>query len=126
MIRPIQPADVDSVWPTVADLIAVSCRRGGGDATPEELREFCKQPGHLLIMLDGGAAILQRCGDFLHIRSLGCRDFLAQVPELMEAWHDIAASIGCAGLSLKGRRGWQRVLRDYGFRLSKDGYLEAI
>jgi hypothetical protein len=124
-VRPIQPAEVDDVWPLVADLISVSCRRGGGDATPDELRELCKQPGHMLILLDGGVAILQRCGDFLHIRSLGGRGFLKQIPDLMPVWWDIAILIGCTGLSLKGRRGWSRVLENYGFVQSENGFLEA-
>ena len=125
VITPIQPCDVDTVWPTIARLIKRACNRSGDVENVDDLREKCKRPGHMLILFPGGAAILQRDANWLHMVSLGGKGFLKQIPDLMPVWRDIATATGCEGLSLKGRKGWARVLEKYGFKPAANDYLEA-
>jgi len=125
MVRPVPAAEVDAVWPKVKDWLEQACHRSGDQETIEGLYQMVRGGrGYILVELDGGAAILQRDADYCHIVSMGGKDLLKQVPALMSVWRHIADATGCVGLSLKGRKGWARVLRPYGFSY-KNGYLET-
>lgn len=124
-VIPLRSNEVAKEWPRVKDWIATACRRTGDVENPDDLLAKCKSGDRLMVLIgDSAACIMEKDGEFLHITSLGGRGFLRHVPDLVPVWRKMAGLIGCTGLSLKGRRGWERVLQPYGFKLN-NGFLEA-
>ena len=125
-VFPIPAAQVPAVWPRVKDWLDRACRRSGGLEDIDGLRRACEEgDGHILCLLDDkGAVVFQRDADWLHVTSLGGTDILANIAELVDWWARIAGAVGCKGLSLRGRKGWDRVFKRFGFRRNGE-YLEA-
>ena len=134
MLIAIPGASVDQVWPNVWEALQRSIIRSGCGESLIAWREACKRGrGHILMLLvDGeemlGAIILQanvqQCA--LHCVALsGPRGLLRHVDFLVSEWKRIAYDHGYDRITLKGRRGWQRILERHGFELRNDGYLES-
>ena len=131
-ILPIPARMVDRVWRYVRPALerAIYKSRSGEDI--EAWRVGCERGrGHILIVLaDGeeskGAIILQRDGDALLCVALaGDRGLIDEVPGLISAWRKIAVDNGYERITLKGRRGWERVLARHGFKDCGGGFLGA-
>ena len=128
-VRPIPAAELDSMWPWAEKWLARACSHSGGAETIDGLKAKCAAPGHILAIIeeDGnpvGACVFQRDSDWLHVVSLGGRRIIANMPELVDWWARIAGAVGAIGLSLQGRKGWDRVFARFGFRRNGE-YLEA-
>jgi hypothetical protein len=78
----------------------------------------------LLLLGTKLAAVIERDGDYCHLTSLGGKDFIRHIPELMPVWERIGRASGCSGLSLQGRTGWDKLLAPWGFKRNGD-YLEV-
>ena len=123
--------EVDAVWPLVKQWVAGACHRTGDIENADTLREKCKGRRHNLTLLYDddnrliGCVIFEHCGEYLHITSCGGEDILENIACWVDFWHQIARAVGCNGLSLKGRRGWLRVLGKFGFTMKPTGFLEA-
>lgn len=116
------PADkVDAVWPEVFGWAARACQYSKGRETAGSLYTKVKEGnGYILCTLehDGvrrGIVVFERAGEWLHAVTLAGKDLIAHMPELVWHWADIAQHIGCNGLSLNGRKGWERVFTPFGF-----------
>jgi hypothetical protein len=124
MVTPIKATRVGFHWPDVEPWLLKACKRTGDVESTDRLRRKCLAGKAALILIgDDAACVMEKEGDFAHITSLGGTGFLQHVPELIPVWKQIAGVIGCTGLSLKGRNGWERVLKPYGFKLN-NGFLE--
>jgi hypothetical protein len=89
------------------------------------MRIRCEAGMAVLVLLGTRcAAVLERDGDFCHITSIGGSGLIRSIPDLMPAWERIGKASGCVGLSLEGRRGWDKLLARYGFTRNGD-YLEV-
>lgn len=124
------PEEVDAMWPLVKGWIARACRRTGDIENPDNLRELCKAGRHNLTALYDdndrltGVVVFEHCGKFLHITSCGGHDIIANLPGWVDVWRQIARVVGCEGVSLRGRRGWDRALAPFGFTRNNE-FLEA-
>ena len=125
----IPQSQASRMWPKVRRWIGSACQRSGNTGGLEALRRaVLSDSSHsLMVFRDGGnicgAGILELSGDRLHVASLG--------GELPAGWKDItwdfllSAAHYCRvkRISLRGRRGWQRALRDLGFMPDGSGDL---
>lgn len=129
-VIPIPANDVAAWWERLEEWIDAACLRTGRAESVESLRAQVENgDGYLLARLeqDGetvGAVIFQRHGDFLHVVSCGGIGVLRALPVLVPQWAGIGAFVACRGLSLRGRKGWDRALRAFGFERNGE-YLEA-
>ena len=123
-IQMIMPEQVDNEWPRLEKYIARVGRRVESEFTTAELKEKCRgDNGWLLIDLGTGAAIVNREGDSLHIASLG-GDFTKGWTESALLWIELAAKLTKAQIiTLKGRKGWLRLFKRYGWEDIGDGYI---
>ena len=117
----IPQSEAARVWPKVRKWIRRACQRSGNTGAAETLRRaVLSDSSHSLIVFrDGGnicgAGILELAGDRLHVASLG--------GELPDGWKDttwdflLSAAHYCRvkRISLRGRRGWERAIRAWGF-----------
>lgn len=126
-IRPIQRDKINDEWHEVLPWIAEACRRSVGN--PEKLKEYCiEDPKYFCIrfLIDDeliGAAILSIEPDALHMESLSAK-FPKDWRNHVGCWLDhIATEAGLNKITIDGRKGWARLLRSYGYRMTNDGYL---
>ena len=127
-VKPVPPEQLEEVWPAVSGWLEKACRYTAGEETPEGLKEKCGKPGHVLVVIEDpapvGACVFQRDADWLHVVSLGGSNIVSNIAELVDWWARIAAATGCIGLSLRGRKGWDKVFYPFGFRRNGE-YLEV-
>ena len=102
-------------------LIAKACRRSGDLEKPEAIEQGIRDGEYALLLLedDGkvlGACVLQDCGDYLHVLSVGGRGIIEDIGTWFKWWARIAQHLGFKALSLNGRRGWEKVLAPFGFK----------
>lgn len=128
-VFPVAPSQLDTMWAWAERYLARACDHSDGAETLPGLREKCSNPGHILAIIEDrgypiGACVFQRDADWLHVVSLGGKNIIANLPELVDWWARIAGAAGCIGLSLRGRKGWDRLFARFGFRRNGE-YLEA-
>ena len=128
ILIPIPAGQVDSVWDKVGPLIEKSCRHSFGLENADSLRHRVKEGnGCVLVVVDdwGTAMILERAGDMLHVVSMGGKNIVCRLDEVVEACWRIASHVGCSGISFKGRKAWSRIMGKYGCVNVGDGFMEA-
>jgi hypothetical protein len=131
-VIPVPAQFVPQVWDYVADQIDRAWRKSGNTNQMAAWRYACERgQGHmLLVVADGeqpvGAVILQRDNDALHCVALsGGMGMRERIGDLVGIWARIALDQGCNRITLKGRKGWRRVLAPLGFTQNEQGYLGA-
>jgi hypothetical protein len=125
-LTPIPANKVDSVWFWAGPQIERSCKHSLGLETADDLyRKVTTGDGYMLVTVDDNTALVfERAGRFLHLVAMGGVDMVKRVGELVNASWMIAGHIGCSGLSFRGRKGWNRLLKKHGFQ-DVDGFMEA-
>lgn len=130
-VIPVVAECVDACFEKWGHWITRACMRTGNTENPAQLQYRLSAGDKSLKMAlledEGvvcGVVIFQQCGDFLHILSLGGRGIISTAAEWLPWWKAIADLHGFKGLSLRGRRGWDRVLEAHGFHRNGE-YLEA-
>lgn len=119
IFTPIPASQVDEYWRVVAPLIESACARDlGGETSAHIYEQVKKGQGWVLTLLDGGVAVFERSGEYLHMVTLAGTGMIANARPIIEAWAHLASFVGCSKLSLIGRKGWRRVLAPYGFKLN--------
>jgi len=126
-LTPIPADQVDSVWDKAGPLIEKSCRHSFGLETADCLKQRVERgDGCILVMVDDDTAlILERAGDFMHVVSMGGKNIISRLDDLVAACWDIAHHVGCTGISFKGRKAWSRIMGKYGCVDVGDGFMEA-
>jgi hypothetical protein len=115
IIRQVPADELDGFFAKAARWIASACHRSGDVESAAGLRERAQDM--LVLDLDGhGVALLERDGPWCHATTLAGDHLLEHMPQLIQTWLEIAYHTGCTGISLRGRKGWDRVLAPYGFR----------
>src|SRR5512139_990047 len=117
-LTPIPAEKVDSVWPWAEPLIRAACEQSGGLETVEDIHDKVRRgQGYVLVNVDDETAIVfERSDHCLHVVSMGGRNIVGRVGQLVDACWLVAGYVGCKGISYKGRKGWNRLLARYGFR----------
>lgn len=127
-IEIVDPDHVSLAWPHLKRFIELSQRRGPTDMTCEQMRYYCQaDPNWRLVLLGDldGAAIICAQGDSLHVAAIGGRLPKGWHVEMFEWLSRGAKANGLGYITLAGRKGWARKLRDLGF-VQLDGlYLGA-
>lgn len=130
-VIPIPCQDVSSMWLVVEGMVAKALKKSRNQQSAELWRQACvRGKGHILVVLTEGkvlrgCAILERHDERLHLVTLTCPGFLKGFVPLLDVWRRLARDAGCTVVSLKGRLGWDRVLRPYGFLPLDDSTLGA-
>lgn len=127
-LTPIPADKVYSVWDKAGPLIEKSCRHSFGLETADKLRErVASGEGCVLVKVDDweAALILERAGDCMHVVSMGGRNIISRLDEVVGCCWRIARHIGCEGISFKGRKAWSRIMGKYGCVDVGDGFMEA-
>lgn len=127
-IEVIEPHEVHTVWPHIKRHIEAAQRRGPTDHDLSELRlNCCRAPDWRLLVLEmgEGAAIIRILNDRLHVVSLGGTLPKGWASEFTDWLTNCAAYIELKGITLCGRKGWQRKLAPLGFKPIGGGWLEA-
>jgi hypothetical protein len=128
ILTPIPHYRVDEVWDRAGPLIEASCRHSFGLETADNLRSrVASGDGCVLVKVDDweAALILERAGDRLHVVSMGGKNMVRRLDEVVDACWRIASHIGCKGISFRGRKAWARLMGKYGVRDTGDGLMEA-
>jgi len=115
IIRAVPADQLESFFAKVHQLIATACHRTGD---VEDVAGLKARSSNMLVLdLDGqGVALLERDGPWCHATTLAGDHLIEHMPQLIQTWLGIAYHMGCTGISLCGRKGWERVLAPYGFR----------
>jgi hypothetical protein len=127
IIRPVLADEVPAVWPEIKPLVASACRYSEGTQTPEDIyrRVTTESNSCLFLVGDYGVSVWEKDGDWLHVTSTAGQGILEKMDTLMRELVFYALLLGCRGLSFRGRRGWDRVMRKYGF-VHVDNEMRAI
>jgi len=128
MIVPVYPKDAAKRWPQLRRYIS-KASRGVESITSLRSRTVTGQLWLAEVIHRDevvGAVLFEPMDDCLHITSLGA-DGLPKgwAKEFYRQWASLARSTGRHTLSLKGRKGWQRILPPLGFHTDDDGYMRA-
>lgn len=123
---PINPTQVDAVWPAIESLIDDACKTSRGRFRPEYWQEFCKTAGKLWIVTDrmdqvraAGISMVHNQGarQICRMRVIageGLKDWVGHISDI-ELW---AKRNGCDGMEIVGGKGWERVMKPYGYDLT--------
>ena len=124
MIALIHPSMLDEYWPVIEPYIIKASERGGSDLTIDEIKEACRHDYRAGILeQDGkvvGGIVFQIYAERLHIVSLAGELRAGWCNEMEEDIDLLAAELGRSIISLSGRPGWERKLRQFGYRANKD------
>ena len=123
---PIHPKSIDAIWPAVEPMIAEACKTSRGRFGTDYWHEFCKGSGTLwvatniadeinavaiaMIMQQGARRICRMRG----VSGENMPSWVSHISDV-EQW---AKSNGCDGMEIVGGRGWERVLKPYGYSLT--------
>lgn len=88
-------------------------KRGGEGDTLQDLELALAAGSALLWIGERSGLVTTRHGYDLHVW-LGCGD-LRELKSIAPGVFAHARAIGCTDITIEGRRGWDRVLRDLGF-----------
>ncbi len=130
--RAIPAEYCEEYWPNVREYADRALQHAFEDVTPEDiLRDLVKDLKILVVItLDDeikAALILQidelPAGRNCHVMLAGGEDMLKWTEEWLGIWESIAREQGCKFMTLKGREGWARYARRYGF---KHGYTQMF
>lgn len=119
MIRLIQPAEVDYVWPMVAASFENACRKARSTMSAAELYRACRSGGWFLVVVTGGesvrgAAVLdiqERDKRTLKVIALAGEDSDDWLPSLL-AW-DWLDTMRIERVVAEGRAGLPRLLKKH-------------
>jgi hypothetical protein len=118
MIRLVPVAEVDQVWPAIAEGMAEACRRCGDDVTPWHLFSWVRRSDALLFVATADeqikAALVVRPEQWggrniLRILALTGWDIDRWLPELA-AHRDWPDALDATSVVFEGREGWKRKL----------------
>jgi hypothetical protein len=116
IVGPLPLADVDRVWPNIAQWMDTACKRGRGSMTAWEIYQGCRNGSMLLfiVWLDDliHAAIPCRIqtvpgGQSLYVVAIGGRAMKRWLPELYE--FEWPKSLGIKYVDFEGRKGLGRI-----------------
>jgi hypothetical protein len=121
----VRPDQVEAAWVELGGYIELAQRVPGCGLTAGDLMRSCtSDPAYTLVRFPGGAAVLDASTDDLHIVSIGAVGAPRGWMDHFQLWLECAAeALGRARITCKGRRGWRRRLRRYGYHDIGDGYL---
>lgn len=120
----------EEFWPNVREYADRALQYAFEDLTPEDiLRDLISDNKVLVVItLDAeikAALIVQidvlKAGKNCCVMLAGGEDMLKWTEEWLGIWEEIAREQGCRYLTLKGREGWARYARRFGF---KHGYTQ--
>ena len=117
--RHVMPTE--EVMSLARPLIARACHRSGDIENPEAIEQGIRAGEYALLLLEDGdkvlgVCVLQNCGDYLHVLSVGGRGIIEDIGTWFKWWARIARHLGFKALSLNGRKGWEKVLSPFGFK----------
>lgn len=129
MIAPVYALSVPAVWPLVRHWIEAAQNKGGGDRAEDVYQRCCNNPNTLLLTVlhEGdviGVAVLEKEDTCLNCTTLAGA-LMPVMGDLVEEWCRVAREMGCTTISMRGRKGWNRVLQGLDFRQQDDGFMEA-
>ena len=111
-------------WDTIQPWVNEACQHSAGIETPEGIKSQVMSGQALAVRFDGegsrGVMVLEPIeGGTLHVTSIAGHGVLDHSHAFLDFLHCFARDAGCIGLSLQGRKGWTRVLRNHGFKEPK-------
>jgi hypothetical protein len=121
----VPSCQVEHAWLELGGYIELAQRVPGCGLTAAELRDACEAGrGFQLVRFPGGAAVLDAEGEDLHITSIAAINPPPGWIDSFQTWLECACrALGRARITCKGRKGWRRRLRRYGYHDIGDGYL---
>lgn len=111
-------AEVDGIWPLIADRIQEACDRNGGDLSSGSLWQMCRSGNaFLVVVVDNGAVVAALIMQFQNwsgkqvMRCLGIAgERMAEwLPEATEFITKMAKDGGATSFVSEGREGWSRI-----------------
>jgi hypothetical protein len=122
----VAPEDIDDLWPYLEPPFRRACEADPTGLTSDMIRrEAIEGRRHVWTLADGDldppllAALSTRVdGDALIIGPLGGTDMHLWLP-LLSVLEGHAKTAGLTSVRIEGRRGWQRALKPYGYRLAR-------
>ena len=109
-------------WADARPHIDAACQHG--DLTVEHMEEHLATGEYQLIVLDGGASIINIEDESLHITAVGGKFDYEWIDGFLDYVAAIAITMGRRKLTGCGRKGWLRRLRYRGWELV-DGHFEV-
>ena len=131
-IARVPTALVPAAWPDMAPLLAPAIERACGRHTLATTLERLANADMLAVVALRNARPIMACvvqvalypaQKWLQVPFCGGTDMTAWLEPLLDEIDSLAYEYQCVGVEISGRGGWQRVLRDYGYRLETDGNL---
>ena len=131
-IARVPTALVQAAWPDMAPWLAPAIERACGRHTMATTLERLANADMLAVVALRDARPIMACilqvalypaQKWLQVPFCGGRDMADWLEPLLDEIDSLAYEYQCVGVEISGRGGWQRVLRDYGYRLETDGNL---
>lgn len=113
-------ANVDQVWPTVANLVD-EAYKFADEIMPHDMLDQLRS-GHrqLWIVWNGEAIVAAVMTRIIQLRSCRAVQITAAGGSELEAWKDLITLIedfaraeGCRKVTIEGRPGWERLFKNY-------------
>ena len=113
-------SDVATVWPEVREHVEAPLSIGHNPLSVAGLLSGLFEDRYLLLVLrDGedyiGAAILEHCGDSCIVVTCGGSRMKEAHRPLLDLIESIAKEYRLSEIEIRGRKGWERVLRNDGY-----------
>ncbi|HEX6827285.1 MAG TPA: hypothetical protein VF077_13280 [Nitrospiraceae bacterium] len=118
MIILVHPSDVCQEWPAIARYIEDAMKLCRVE-TPEDLMRACSEDkAQLWIDEYRNAAavsfVIQGRERVLQVVALGGNEMSRWLASMVSEWRTFARSNGCSAVVASGRKGWERMFREYG------------
>ena len=124
LVATVTPDLALEVWSQAEPIIARALEHDYDDMTTNQiLSRILRGDITLLIILSDGEIIacmtleyVRRVDRICHCMTFCGDDMFSWVESFMDAWRQIASETGCKYISIKGRKGWERYAKRFGFQ----------
>lgn len=116
---PVPTDIVHMIWPRVEPLIATVAEMAGIYTAHEILDRLLNRTAQLWVAVNGEKIVMACVTEILNYRRKECNILICSGSRrknwigFLEVIKDWARDQGCQAMTLTGRKGWQRVLRDW-------------
>jgi len=122
MVRAIEPSYLDFYWGNLHSQIKDAISYSGDEQSPFHVREKILSGRYILLVVVEGQNLLGHCTmsttehpnkKILNLVTVGGTRMKEWLKDILEVIETIGRELNCNAIYTCGRKGWERVLKDY-------------
>ncbi len=120
----VAPQNARAIWPSIEHHASAALKHSTDGMTTKQILEWIVQDRLILVVITrnnkiAASATMEMAanlnGKSCHIITMGGDDMDDWLEQFIEVWEKVAIEQGADYLTMKGRKGWQRATKPFGF-----------